>query len=129
MKLRLSLLTALIALGFILGVRAADEPDTELGKKMEKVSGAFRGLRRQITDASKNADSLAKVATMKENLQAGLKLEPAKAADLPAGDQKKFVADYQADMKKMLALIDKLEAALKANNNDEASKLVSQISD
>ena len=129
MKLRLSLLAAVVALALGLGVRAADEPETELGKKMEKVSGAFRGLRRQITDASKNADSLAKVATMKENLQAGMKLEPAKTADLPQGEQKKFVADYQADMKKMLALLDKLEAALKANNNEEANKLVSQIGD
>ncbi len=129
MKLRLSLFAAIIALGFVLGVRAADEPETELGKKMEKVGGAFRGVRRQASDASKNADSLAKVAIMKENLQAAMKLEPAKTADLPAGERKKFVADYQADMKKMLALVDKLEAAFKANNNEEANKLCSQIGD
>ena len=129
MKIRLSLLAVVCALGFVLGVRAADEPETELGKKMEKVGGAFRGLRRQIADSSKNADSLAKIATIKQNLQEAMKLEPAKKAEIPAAEQKKFVADYQGDLKKMLALVDKVEAALKANNNEEAGKLVSQMGD
>ena len=129
MKIRLSLFAVVCALGLALGVRAADEAETELGKKMEKVGGAFRALGRQISDASKNADSLAKIAIIKENLQAGMKLEPAKKAEVPAAEQKKFVTDYQADRKKMLALVDKVEAALKANNNDEAGKLVSQMRD
>ena len=39
------------------------------------------------------------------------------------------MADYQADMKKMIALIEKVEATLKANNNEEANKLVMQMGD
>jgi soluble cytochrome b562 len=96
---------------------------------MEKVGGAFRALGRQITDASKNADSLAKIATIKENLQASLKLEPAKKSEIPAAEQKKFVADYQKSMKEFLALVEKTEAALKAVNNDEAAKLVNTMRD
>jgi len=129
MKIRLLLLTAVFALVAGPAVRAADEPETELGQKMEKVGGAFRALRRQISDPAKNADSLSRLATMRENLQAALKLEPAKKAEIPAADQKKFVADYQAEMKRFIGLIEKVEAALKAGNNDEASKLVSQMGD
>lgn len=123
MKIRLSLLTVVCALvvGFV--ARAA-EPETELGGKMEKVSGAFRALGRQIKDPAKNADSLSRLATMKENLQASVKLEPAMKADIPAAEQKKFVADYQKSMKAFIALVEKTEAALKAGNNDEAAKLV-----
>ena len=128
MKIRLLLAT--IALSLVAGPAAsAAEPETELGGKMEKVSSAFRALRRQVADATKNADSLAKLATIKENLQASLKLDPALKADKPAAEQAKFVADYQAEMKKTLDLIGKVEVALKANNNDEAEKLIGAVGD
>ncbi len=130
MKIRLSLLALLCALiAAPIHVQAADEPETELETKMDKMGSAFRLLRRQIKDPAKNASSLEKLATMKENAQASLKLEPAKTATLPAAEQKKFVAAYQAKMKEFIGLIDKLETALKANDNAEAEKLLSAMSD
>jgi soluble cytochrome b562 len=104
------------------------KPETELTKKMDKMNGAFRKLRRQATDATKNADSLEQVAILREYAEASLKLEPAKAALVPAADRKKFVADYQEDMKELLANIDKLAAALKAGQNEEAGKIVNELS-
>ncbi len=127
MKIRLTLLTVVFALAAGLVARAA-EPETELGGKMEKIGGAFRALRRQVTDSTKNADSLAKLATIKEHAQASVKLEPAMKADKPAAEQAKFVADYQAEMKKFIELVGKVEAALKANNNEEAGKLLETMS-
>ena len=103
--------------------------ETELGAKMEKMSGAFRAIRRQITDKSKNADSLAKLAVVKQNAEASLKYEPARKSEVPAANQAKFVADYQAGMKKFIELCGKLEAALKANNNAEAEKLCAAMGD
>ena len=123
MKIRLSLVTVVCALAIGLVARAA-EPETELGAKMEKVSGAFRALGRQISDPAKNPDSLQRIAVIKENLQASIKLEPAMKSEIPAAEQKKFVADYQKSMKDFIALVEKTEAALKANNNAEAAKLV-----
>ena len=128
MKIRLILATLACALMTVPAVNAA-EPETELGGKMEKMSGAFRALRRQITDATKNADSLAKIATIKENATAALKLEPAMKAEKPAAEQAKFVADYQAEMKKTIELLGKVEMALKANNNAEAEKLLAAVGD
>ena len=125
MKIR-ALLIAL-ACALVTGPLAADE--TELEAKMEKMGGAFRALRRQISDASKNADSLAKVATIRQNAEAALKFEPAMKKDIPANKQAKFVADYQAEMKKFIELCGKLEGALKANNNDEAAKLCAAMGD
>jgi hypothetical protein len=96
---------------------------------MEKMGGAFRALRRQISDASKNADSLAKLAVIRQNAEASVKLEPAMAKDVPAAKKQEFVARYQAEMKKFLDLVGKVEAALKANNNAEAATLVNQLAD
>jgi hypothetical protein len=134
MKIRSLLCTLTLALALPLGLNAqppggGKQPETELGKKMEAISGAFRTLRRQATDATKNADSLAKVAIIKEAATAALKLEPDYKSKKPASEQAKFVADYQADMKAFLGLVEKLEAAFKANDNAGAEKLLATMND
>ena len=131
MKNRLLLLTAVLALGFGPAVHAQegkkDEPETELGAKMDKISSAWRRVKAQINDASKNEDTLAKLATIKENMNAALKLDPALKAEKPAAEQAKFVSDYQAKMKEEIAKIDELTALVKAGKNEEAAKLVAPI--
>ncbi len=132
MKLRqslLSVLVALVALPSIHFLSAADEPQTELGSHMEKIGGAFRAVRRQIADPAKNEDTLARLAVIRENAEAALKLVPAKKADIPAAEQEKFLADYQARMKEFIRIVGKAEAAVKAGDNDEAANLVGVMAD
>ncbi len=106
-----------------------DEPDTELGKKMEDINGAWRKLRAQAGDATKNEDSLKQVAIIKAGMADASKLEPARKADVPPADQAKFVADYQAKMKEFMGEVDKLEALLKAGKNEEAVAQVKALGD
>jgi hypothetical protein len=131
MKIRLSLLAVACALAVapVSTTFAADKEETELSQKMDKMSGPFRALRRQIKDSAKNADSLEKLKTIKEYAQAALKLEPAQKATVPAADQAKYVAAYHAQMKEFIGLVSKVEAALKANNNAEAEKLVGAMAE
>lgn len=132
MKLSLTLtafLAVLIAIPFTPVQSADSEPETELGVKMEKMSGAFRVVRRQIEDASRNADSLARLAEIKENAKAAASLEPAKKADIPPARHAKFVADYQAKMREFIGVVEKAEAALKAGNNAEAARLIGVMAD
>ncbi len=96
---------------------------------MEKMGGAFRALRRQISDAAKNDDSLKRLAVIRENAEASLKFEPARKAEIPSDKQKKFVADFRAEMKKFIELCGKLEAALKAGDNAAATKLCGAMGD
>ena len=103
------------------------EPGTPLNDQMEKIGGAYRKLGNLVKDPTKNAEALAQVAIIKEAATAGLKFEPAKKKDIPEADQAKFVADYQAKMKEFLATVDKLEAALKANDSAAAAKLVDDM--
>jgi cytochrome c556 len=128
MKIRLLLLTLICGLVAAPITRAAegskDEDQTELGDHMEKIGGAFRALRKQISDPAKNEDSLKRLGVIRENAQAALTLEPAKKADIPADQQAKFVNDFHAKMKGFIADVDKLEAAVKAGNNEEAAKLL-----
>jgi hypothetical protein len=131
MKNRLLLLTAAFALAFSPAIRAQDakkdEPETELGAKMEKISSAWRIAKRQLPDSSKNQDTLAKLATVQEHMTASLKLEPDLKKSKPAAEQAKFVADYQAKMKEEIKKIDEIIALVKAGKNDEATKLVAVV--
>ena len=119
------LVTAL-ALALSPAVRAQDS-ETELGAKMEKISSAWRIAKRQLGDSSKNPDTLAKLATVKENMTASLKLEPEIKKEKPAGEQAKFVADYQVAMKDEIKKIDEIIALVKAGKNAEAQKLVAVV--
>ncbi|QYM80671.1 hypothetical protein K0B96_08745 [Horticoccus luteus] len=107
----------------------AERKTTPLGKEMKEMGKAFRTLGRQIDDASKNAASIKLVATMREAAEASLQYKPEKTADLPAADQAKFVADFQAGVKNLIADLDKLTAALKANDNAAAAATLREIKD
>ncbi len=106
-----------------------DEDETELGGKMDKMNGAFKKLKKQVDDSSKNEDSLKLVATMRSYAVEASKLEPAKKADVPADKQADFVAAYQKKMTQTIAEIDKISDALKAGQNDVAAKLIADLND
>jgi cytochrome c556 len=136
MKIRLPLFALICAVTALPVIRAQDaapkqmpakQDTTPLGEQMDKISGAFRKLGRQIADATKNEDSLAQVAIIHDAATEALKLEPSWKQEKPAEDQAKFVADFQAEMKGFIADVDKLAAALKAGNNDEAAKLLQAL--
>ena len=126
MKLRTLLLSLICAAVTLPGASAAegkaksaDKEETELGGHMDKMSGAFRKLKRQIADATKNEDSLKLVATIKAESAASTKLTPAWK---PEQKEK-----YQAKMKDFNAKVAKLEMALKAGKNDEAAKIADEL--
>jgi hypothetical protein len=104
-----------------------DREDTELEKKMEKMNGAFRKLRKQVADPANNATSLDLVATMQTCAADATKLVPAKAADLPEADRAKFVSTFQEKMKAFQGELVKLVALLKDSKNEDAAKLVASL--
>ena len=88
---------------------------------------AMKAVGRQIDDPSKNASTLEQIAIIETNAKASLTLEPEKKEKVPAAEQAKFVSDYQAGIKKLLVVVDKMKAAVKAGNNAEASKLLDEM--
>lgn len=126
--MRLRLLLATFALTFApLFSFAADSSPSELDDVMEQLNTAYRKLTRQVSNSARNADSLLAVATMRERAVDCMKLEPKRKADVPAAEQAKFVADYQAGMKTLVDQTDKLKALLEAGKNEEAAALVKEL--
>jgi len=134
MKIRILLFTLVCSLITLPTVQAqggkarkGKAPATELGRHMAKMNDALRTLRTQITDGSKNADSIKLVAIIRENATAGLKLEPAKKMEIPTADQAKFVSGFRDQLQDLVNLVGKLEVALKADNNTDAAKLLADV--
>lgn len=127
--LELVVLTMLFA-GLVLHAEESKklpQEETELEQKMDVMGVAWRKLKRQVGDATKNADSLQLLATVRAAAEDAAKLTPVRVADVPASARAGFGADYQAGMKKLLVALEKLEAALSADKNDDAAKLVAEI--
>jgi cytochrome c556 len=123
MKIRLLLVTLALAVAPSLFAQApAPKRDfnTKIGDAMDKMRTANNGLGAQLADASKNADSLARIATIKENALEAKKHEPVRAAEAP--DKAAFIANFKSDMDKFVAQLDAVTAALKANDNPGAVK-------
>ena len=105
------------------------EQDTPLSKEMSAMNKALRTLKRQIADASKKADNLALVDTMKAKAEAAAKLEPAKTKDQPAADKPKYLESYKAQMADLAKAIDELKAAVEKGDAEAAAKLFEKLGD
>ncbi len=105
----------------------AEEPKTEIGKSMQKMNAALRNLRSQAADAALNRQSVEAVATIRKEALAARALVPVKAADVPAAERAKFMADYNKGIDQLVALLDRIEAAFKASDNATAATLVGEI--
>ncbi|MFA6962540.1 MAG: cytochrome b562 [Opitutaceae bacterium] len=127
MKLRLLLTALLIAFIASPFAHAGDEKDTPLEKQMGTMNRAFKQLKKQATESTLSDASLALVAQMLKAAQTSVDLIPEKAADLPEGDRAAFTAAYKEKMDKLIAVLGKLETALKAKDNAEAAKLVTEL--
>jgi soluble cytochrome b562 len=104
-----------------------DDKQTDLEKRMSRMARALRKLKKQVADPAHNSSSLQLVATMQAAAKEAIDLTPAKAADLPADQQAKFVDDYRAGMKGMQDEFAKLSDALTAGKNADAVKIVAEI--
>lgn len=130
MHLRFRLFGAACVLALTLSNTAhaqQDEEKTPLGKKMSAMNAAFKAVGRQIDDAAKNANTLEQLAIIETNAKAALTLEPEKKAKVPAAEQAKFVAGYQAGMKELIAAVEQLRTSIKAGKNAEAVAAYDEI--
>jgi chaperonin cofactor prefoldin len=128
MKLQ-SLLTLAFTLAIGCNVALAADDDTPLAKEMKIVNKSLRTIKRQVADASKKDENLQLIATIKKSLDAEIKLEPAKTKDVPAGEKAAYLDKYKAQMNDLAKSFDELEAAIKADKQDDAKKIFDKLSD
>ncbi len=94
---------------------------------MEKMNTAFRKIRRQGADASKNAATLMLIAELKSHTIASIELVPALAAPMVGKEKEKFIAGYREEMHELQREIEKLEAAVRADKNADVAAILESI--
>jgi soluble cytochrome b562 len=105
----------------------AKKEASALEERMDEINASWRRLRRQVADPAQNAASLELVAAIRKAARGTEDMTPTKLAEIPEAEQAKFLADYRAGMKKFFELLDGLETALQAGNNEGASKSLADI--
>ena len=117
MKIR----TLLLACSLILStfsLRADD--DTPLEKQMQIMARSMKQLSQQITDSTKQQESIMLLETLKKAASDSKGLDPRKTASIPLADREKFLTAYKAQMDKLSEAFNQIEEALKAGKYDQA---------
>jgi hypothetical protein len=127
MKLK-SLLTLAITLAVGFTAAIAAEDDTPLAKEMKAMNKSLRTLKRQVADASKKDENVALIAEIKKNLDASIKLEPAKTKEVPAAEKTAYLDKYKQQMTDLSKAFDELDAAVKAGKGDAAAAIFEKLS-
>lgn len=123
----LALVLTLTPATFGAEAKQRNRPETDIEKSMDQMGGAFRKLRRQISDSAQNAASLELIGKIRAGAQEARKYVPQRAADLPEADRAKFTGYYQSKMDEFIAALDKLADAIRAGDNAEAAKQCSAL--
>lgn len=128
MKLK-SLLTLALTLAIGGSFALAAEEDTPLAKEMKTVNKNLRTLKRQAEDASKKDENLGLIAASKKAIEECIKMEPAKAKGVPAGDKAAYVDKYKAQMNDLAKSFADLETAVKDGKAEDAKKIFEKLSE
>lgn len=128
MKLK-PLTAALMALLVGASFAVAKDDDTPLSKEMSTMNKSLRTLKKQAADGSKKAENLELIAKIKANIAAGLKYEPAKTKDQPAGDKPAYLDKYKKQMGDLDKAVDDLKAAIEKGDADATTKTFEKLAD
>jgi soluble cytochrome b562 len=124
MKLSRFLATAALALAFTIPAFADETP---LEVSMNKLNKSLKQIDRAVKAGTVGKELSAKVDDAKAAAKEGLKLEPAKTADVPAADKAKFLADYKTSMEETIKALDELKVAVDAGKTEEVGKILAKL--
>jgi soluble cytochrome b562 len=105
----------------------ADEHGGPLHDSMEAMNKAYKTLRMQIADASKNASSLELVSEMQKQALIAKSAIPARAKATPEAQRAKFISDYRKSMVMLMTELLKLETALVDGKNADAEAIAKNL--
>ena len=110
-----------------IGSNAGAEDKTKLERTMSATNKAFKTVRRQSSDSSKNKESAKLVEKMIENSKRAIKLKPKWTVDQPKDEQKAYVEGYKKEMQATIKLLERLKIAFERGKNNDANNIIADI--
>ena len=123
----MKILSLALAATLLTGMTLLHAEDSPLEGQMKILAKDTKQLSQQIADSSQQQANIDLIEKIRSAVLEAKKLNPRKTASIPATDQAKFIADYQAQMDKLSDAYAQMEIALKAGNYEEARNLLSTV--
>jgi hypothetical protein len=109
---------------------AGQAPAVSLEHEMQAINRSFKIIRKQVSDPSQNASTLAAVLDMEQHTLAAKSAVPRSATTMPtAAENADKLDDFHAIMLSVLRQELDLEEQLRANKNDKAAQTVASLHD
>jgi soluble cytochrome b562 len=118
-----------LSAGFMNPVSAQETPAMTLDRAMGLMNRAYRTVKANIKDATKNEATLAAIAQMQTSTLAAKGLIPATITAAPEADRAKMTREYRTMMAKLVAQEAELEQLVLAGENDKAAAVITAIDD
>lgn len=96
---------------------------------MSALNKSWRAIRRSIRDAANHPEVLKELEVVREMAKAAIEMTPARLEDVPPEQREAFMQGYRKEMNALLAHLDELEAAVKADKNDKAQEIIDRINE
>jgi hypothetical protein len=103
--------------------------ENPLHETMEAMGKAFKAIRSQVSDPTKNESTLQLVVELERHTLAAKSMTPRGAATRPTDERAKYLADFRTDLANVLRGELELEEALLDNKNDKAAEAVQTLAD
>lgn len=106
-----------------------DEEKTPMGEEMSAMNKAWRTIKKNAGDASRNEETLKLLDEMIQAAVTATDMDPVLADEQPEGKRQAFVDAYRKGMKATVADLESLRAVLAAGENDKAARLIKELDD
>lgn len=122
----LSMIALVAAIPMMLQAQAT-QPAMDLHRAMEQLNRSYRQVKAGVSDKSKNAATLASLATMQSLTMTAKGQVPESVTKLPEADRAKKTAEYRKSMVDLLRAELELEQYLLADDNAKAAEMIAKI--
>ena len=99
----------------------------ELNDIMKKMGRDFKTLTKQINDPNQNISSTQLAENISTLMKSAVNEVPDSVANLAPADQPAALAEFQNEIKKVMAEIDQMIVALKASDNAMATSILNLV--
>lgn len=100
---------------------------TPLQKQMDSLADGMKQLSVQLGDPTKQTNTVVMLEMLKKTTTDAKAMDPMKTSSIHAAEKEKFLADYRAQLDKLVAAFTAIEDAVKAAKYDDAKALLVSV--
>jgi soluble cytochrome b562/uncharacterized membrane protein len=102
---------------------------TALQKLMDTLAEGVKQLSIQVADPTRQTNTISLLEMLKKTASDSKSMDPMKTTSIPAEDKERFLADYRAQLEKLVVAFSTIEVEVKASKYEEAKTFLASLGD